>query len=226
MVLLAIVDARYRFLLVDFGSNGRISDGGVLLNTKFFAKLQSGELNIPEPSDVSDNFKSVPYVIVADDAFPLRPDILKPFRQAQLDSPDKEIFNYRLSRARHVVENGFGILASRFRIYHTPINLEPQNIVKVVMATCVLHNFLMEHESTNYAPPSNSYQESTENGTIVCTGYDTSRSNMIALNRQNQGNITYSAKNVRENFMYYFMNEGKVPWQDKHILKNRRSSTN
>lgn len=225
MVLLAIVDARYRFLLVDFGTNGRVSDGGVLQNTTFFAKLQKGELNIPDPSNVSENFQKVPYVFVADDAFPHRADMMKPFRQAQLDSPDKEIFNYRLSRARHVVENGFGILASRFRIYHTQINLERQNIVKVVMATCVLHNFLMEHASTTYAPPSNLYQENTENGSIDCTGYNTSQSNMFALNRQNLGNINYNAKQVRENFMDYFMHEGKVPWQDKHILKNRCPST-
>ncbi|XP_047000843.1 putative nuclease HARBI1 [Schistocerca americana] len=30
VVLLTIVDANHRFLLVDFGSNGRVSDGGVL----------------------------------------------------------------------------------------------------------------------------------------------------------------------------------------------------
>lgn len=38
MVLLAIVNAKYRLLLVDFGTNGRVSDGGVLLNTKFYEK--------------------------------------------------------------------------------------------------------------------------------------------------------------------------------------------
>ena len=36
MVLLAIVDARYRFLLADFGTNGQISDGDVLRNTTIF----------------------------------------------------------------------------------------------------------------------------------------------------------------------------------------------
>lgn len=45
MVLFAIVDANYRFLLVDFGTNGRVSDGGVLQNTKFYEKLQIDDLN-------------------------------------------------------------------------------------------------------------------------------------------------------------------------------------
>lgn len=224
MVLLALVDARYRFLLADFGTNGRVSDGGVLQKTTFFLKLQNEDLKIPEPSDISENFKNVPYVIVADDAFPLRTDMLKPFRQAKLDSPEKEIFNYRLSRARHVVENCFGILAARFRIFHTQINLEPQNIVKVVMATCVLHNFLIEHKPGTYAPPNNLYQENTANGTIVSTGYDTSQSSMIDLNRHQRGNVTNDAKLVRDNFMNYFVNEDKLAWQDKHVLKNRRSS--
>lgn len=169
MVLLAIVDATYRFLLVDFGTNGRISDGGVLSNTTFHERLLSNNLNIPDPSNVSDNFKQIPYVFVADDAFPLATNIMKPFRQAQLDSASKEIFNYRLSRARHVVENAFGILASRFRIFHTQINLEPKNTSKVVMATCVLHNFLMQQQPTTYyVHPNNTYQENYD-GEVICT---------------------------------------------------------
>lgn len=54
----------------------------------------------------------------------------------------RKILNYRLSRARHVVENAFGIMASRFRIFYTHINVEPENIDKLVKASCVLHNFL------------------------------------------------------------------------------------
>lgn len=148
--------------------------------------------------------------------------MLKPFRQVQLDSPDKEIFNYRLSRARHVVENGFEILASRFRIYHTQINLDPKTIGKVVRATCVLHNFLMEHQLFSYVPPNSTYEENIKNGTIVYTGgYDTSQSSMIDLSCLQRGNVIHDAKKVRENFCNYFMNEGKISWQDKHIIKNK-----
>nr|CAI5854425.1 unnamed protein product [Callosobruchus analis] len=201
MVFMAIVDAKYRFLLADFGTNGRISDGGVLQNTKFFEKLQNKTLKLP----------------TTDDAFSLRVDMLKPFRQTDSNSRERKIFNYRLSRARRIVENAFGILASRFRIYHTAINVQPENIEKIVMATCVLHNFLIEHTPSSYAPRDCFNQENTENGTIITSGYDTTDSNMENLKRRHQGNIMSDAKNVRIEFSNYFVNEGKVPWQDYFI---------
>ncbi|CAK1600782.1 unnamed protein product [Parnassius mnemosyne] len=109
-------------------------------------------LNLPNSELIQHSSRCMPYVFIADDTFPLRPDMLKPYREADLSSYKKN-FNYRLSRARRIVENAFGILASRFRIYHTQINLEPNNIEKVVMATCDLHNILMEHTPNSYAPP-------------------------------------------------------------------------
>lgn len=217
MVLMAIVDAKYRFLLADFGTNGRVSDGGVLQNTTFFEKLQMKHLNLPNSEQIQHSSRCLPYVFVADDAFPLRPDMLKPYRQADLSSYEKKKFNYRLSRARRIVENAFGILASRFRIYHTQINLEPNNIEKVVMASCVLHNFLMEHTPNSYAPPRCFYRENVDNGTVINTGYDTTRSNVENLQVQNRGNVLNDAKKVRLEYQTYFVNDGKVPWQDSYI---------
>lgn len=216
MVLMAIVDANYEFLLVDFGTNGRISDGGVLQNTKFFEMLQNNKMELPDAEVVKNSSTSLPYVFVADDAFPLRVDMIKPFRQADLHSRERKIFNYRLSRARHIVENAFGILASRFRIYHTVINLEPKNIEKIVMATCVLHNYLMKHVGSSYAPRECFYEENAANGTIITEGYNTTRSTMVNLQRR-QGNILNYAKQVREKFTNYFVNEGSVSWQDNFV---------
>nr|CAI5854424.1 unnamed protein product [Callosobruchus analis] len=209
MVFMAIVDAKYRFLLADFGTNGRISDGGVLQNTKFFEKLQNKTLKLPTSETLKNSTRCLPYVFGV--------DMLKPFRQTDSNSRERKIFNYRLSRARRIVENAFGILASRFRIYHTAINVQPENIEKIVMATCVLHNFLIEHTPSSYAPRDCFNQENTENGTIITSGYDTTDSNMENLKRRHQGNIMSDAKNVRIEFSNYFVNEGKVPWQDYFI---------
>lgn len=73
--------------------------------------------------------------------FPLRTDLQKPFYHRQLDH-DQRIYNYRLSRAWRVVENAFGIFANRLRVFRTTINLHPDKVVKITLASCVIHNFL------------------------------------------------------------------------------------
>lgn len=40
LVLMAVVNANYEFLYADIGTNGRVSDGGVLNNTTFGKKTQ------------------------------------------------------------------------------------------------------------------------------------------------------------------------------------------
>lgn len=90
MVLLAIADANYKFILFDFGTNGRVSDGGVLQHTEFFSRLQGNSLNIPREKEVANSSRKLPYVFVADDAFALRSDILKPYKQSDLKCIEKK----------------------------------------------------------------------------------------------------------------------------------------
>ena len=56
---------------------------------------------------------------------------------------ERHIYNCRLSRARRVVENAFGILANQWRLYHCCIYLNPNNVTMVVKATILLHNILI-----------------------------------------------------------------------------------
>ena len=53
------------------------------------------------------------------------------------------MFNYRLSRARRVVENAFGILTQRFLVFLRPIAVRVDVSDKIVKASCYLHNLLM-----------------------------------------------------------------------------------
>ena len=52
---------------------------------------------------------------------------------------DQAIFNYRLSRARHIIENTFGILALRWKIFHHPIIAGPQRVEVYTKAAITLH---------------------------------------------------------------------------------------
>ena len=92
----------------------------------------------------------VHYVNVAgDQAFPLLPQLMRPFPSSQGQAAMRRIFNYRHCRARRVIENAFGILASRFRIFRKPIISSPETVDKVVQATVVLHNWLRTQDIHN-----------------------------------------------------------------------------
>lgn len=90
----------------------------------------------------------MPHVIVADAAFPLQKHIIKPLPQRNLIIKQR-VFNYRLSRALMVVENAFGILASRFRFFLTRTKLNPNKIETIILACCSLHSFLKDENPSN-----------------------------------------------------------------------------
>lgn len=154
VVLLALVDSDYKFIYVDIGCNGRVSDGGVFRNSSLYAAMQTNALDFPSPEVLDEPDKLLPYVIVADDAFPLSENLMKPYASRN-QTKEQRIFNYRLSRACRTVENAFGILANRFRVFLSPIALEPAKVEKVVLASCVLHNYLRERSASRaiFTPP-------------------------------------------------------------------------
>ncbi|XP_069800081.1 putative nuclease HARBI1 [Dendropsophus ebraccatus] len=149
IILFALVNANYEFLLVDVGRNGRLSDGGVFDRSRLAYLLRSNALAIPSNDQTKANMN---FVFLADDAFPLGPHVMKPYPQRLL-TDERRIYNYCLSRGRRVVENAFGIMGNRFRILHSPINLQPWKIDSVILACCVLHNFLRKNDTVSYTPP-------------------------------------------------------------------------
>ena len=113
IVLMAICDSNYSFRLVYIGDAGRNSDGGVFANIKMGHDITNKLLNIPESEVIKFSNKLFPYVFVGDEAFQLTDSLMKPFPRAVLSLKER-VFNYRLSRARRVIENTFGIDAARF----------------------------------------------------------------------------------------------------------------
>jgi len=90
------------------------------------------EFPFPEPMEIQNSDFNHLCVFIGDEAFPLSTYMMRPF-PGQFLPANKRIFNYRLSRARRVIENTFGILTSRFRIYRRSIIAKPElgvNIIK------------------------------------------------------------------------------------------------
>ncbi|KMQ85553.1 nuclease harbi1-like protein [Lasius niger] len=103
IVLLALVNAHYQFIYVNVGVNGRINDGGVFRESDLAKYINNprNPLNVPKDKPLPNMNQSVPFVILADTAFPLQNHILKPYPSRNL-SHNEQIFNYRLSRVQNI----------------------------------------------------------------------------------------------------------------------------
>lgn len=66
---MAIADARYKFLYIDVGCNGRVADGGVFNKCSFASAMNAGTLGLPQPSPLRGRTMKLPFVFVADNAF-------------------------------------------------------------------------------------------------------------------------------------------------------------
>lgn len=202
---MAIVNANYQFLMVNVGTNGRASDAGLFSDLLFFDKLKADELHIPEPEPLPGYISKMPFVFVGDDAFPLMENLMKPYSHTTMKK-EEIIFNYRLSRARRIVENAFGILVSRFRILLRTINLSPEKVTTIVLTCCYLHNFLRDKNNFN------NINRLTDE--IIRTAPNCDDSNLDNLAPTTIRNANNHAKDVRDKFCEYFNTVGIVPWQN------------
>jgi hypothetical protein len=200
IILLALVDAHYRFLFINVGAQGRCADAGVFKDCELNKALLDNTVHVPDACNLPGTDQVFPYVVVADDAFPLREGIMKPFPHRNLEGKQR-IFNYRLSRARRCVENAFGIMASKFRVYLNHMCIAPDKVDKVVLATCVLHNMMRTISPKKYGPQKDAMQAYEQN-------------NIPGAVARSRRSATFSGKYWRDVLCNYFNSPvGAVPWQ-------------
>lgn len=143
IVLLAIADAEYKFICIDVGGYGKNSDGGIFEASNMGQNFMNRTMNVPIDRPLPEQDEPTPCVLIGDEAFSLKSYLMRPFpyTQSKLD-PRKDNYNKRLCRARRVVENSFGILVHKWRVFLRPLAMKVQTAIKIVKACCVLHNFL------------------------------------------------------------------------------------
>ena len=147
LVLLALVDADYKFLWVNVGSSGSSSDAQIFNRSKLKRRIENGTLGIPlpEPLGPGGGGADLHYFLLGDNAFALMPWLMKPYSRRQL-TREERIANYRISRGRRVVENSFGILIKIFRVLLTTMEQRPKVVRHMVLTCVVLHNMLRSHQ--------------------------------------------------------------------------------
>ncbi|XP_048514947.1 protein ANTAGONIST OF LIKE HETEROCHROMATIN PROTEIN 1-like [Athalia rosae] len=220
VILMAMCDADYCFTLVDIGAHGRQSDGGVFRNSNIGKAFENGLLDLPPPKKISLEKEALSYVMVADEAFSLTHYMLRPFPRASL-TPEKRIFNYRLSRARRVIENAFGILVARWRIFRKPIICSIETTERIIKACVCLHNWLKKIEDfapatkRTYCPPT--FTDSISSNGQIAEGRwrveAPGTEGLAELHRTGSNRFSQNASVLRQTFTDYFNNEGAVDWQ-------------
>ncbi|KYN50010.1 hypothetical protein ALC62_00037 [Cyphomyrmex costatus] len=188
----------------------------------------------------------MPFTFVGDAAFPLRTFLMRPFAKPKrrtnqenreerneiiedygnvksLELPEL-IFNYRLSRARRVIENAFGILTAKWTILKGSIACSLETCETIILALLVLHNFLLtsEEELPIYQRRYNVYELIDKEGP-----HGAWRREMPALNilqrigRLGGNNAAANAIRLRNNLKDYFVSEiGEIEWQYEAVTRS------
>ena len=118
---------------------------------------------------------------------------------------EERIANYQISRGRRVVENAFDILASRFRVLMTTIELPTDTVREVILTCVVLHNILRSQYQGQHGAQGPADDDDLPGaggllGVRTVGGHDRNPAN--------------EAKRQRDYLKDYFNNEGAVAWQN------------
>lgn len=209
LVLLATVDANYKFIAIDVGSFGKEGDSSIFEKSNMGRRIRSETFNFPSEKKLPHSDIVLPHVLIGDEAFRLDKHMMKPFPKNQaITDNSKAVFNYRLCRARRVSENAFALLSQVFRIFYSPVGVLPKTTDLIVTAACCLHNMLR-----------NEYLENNTQSYHCDSEIQMPTDNLKPLIRLG-GYANYEGFEIRDQFKNYFNSpQGSVTWQEKQVAR-------
>ena len=144
MIIQAIVDHDYIFRDICVGWPGSVHDARVFANSLIYKKIMEEKLldNVGNRTILG---RQIQPCLVGDSAYPMHTWLVKPFNFNSSLTAKQKHFNYRLSRARIVVENAFGHLRARWRRLMKRNDMSTEHIPTIITACCILHNICEIH---------------------------------------------------------------------------------
>ena len=138
---------------------------------------------------------------------------MRPFPGAGV-SEEEKINNYHHSRARRCIENAFGILSQRWRIFLKPIKASVKNVENYTLACLALHNYLHLTENAKYIIDGNivpgDWRKDVQSG-------NSALEEIASLRGSRAKN---SALDTREALKDYLNSEEEsVPWQVGYVRR-------
>lgn len=138
---------------------------------------------------------------------------MTPFSRMVHLTPEQQIFNYRQSRARRIIECAFGLLKHKWRVYDSPIGLAIPSTEKIVLPTLCLHNFLITSELSDHEEERR-YSVQGQNN-FVWNDQVNEDDEPEANGAQNLPN--FEAILIRNTLARYFTEEGEEDFQYERI---------
>lgn len=161
---------------------------------------------------------AVPFALVGDEGFPLKQYLMRPYARRNLIDNQQRIFNYRLSRARRIIENAFGILVARWQILQKSLCFKLSSAEAIVQATYCLHNFIIStNNSNNRYIQEDFVDREGPNGELIEGNWRslvTQNPAIIRTGRVGANIGSISAMKQRDTLAQYFISDqGSISWQ-------------
>ncbi|XP_036410905.1 protein ANTAGONIST OF LIKE HETEROCHROMATIN PROTEIN 1-like [Megalops cyprinoides] len=143
VVLQGVVNGLGQFWDVCAGFPGSTEDVTILQNSTLWATASEGGLSPQPPRSFMG--RPLRYLLLGDAAYPLQSWLLKCYSDSGQLTPRQQAFNYRLSRARSVIENAFLRLKARWQCLHKRNDCSLDLLPTMILACCILHNVCEVH---------------------------------------------------------------------------------
>ena len=196
---------------------GAINNASIYNGTELKEGLENpnNPFHLPEDKPLPGDDVPVPSFIIGNNSFGINETLMNPFSIRNMDYHER-IFNYRLSRARRVVENAFGILAHKFRVLLTTMNQRPKTCRKIIATCVILHNLIR----LRYPATHNNLMDLEDQNQDVIPGAWRNDRVLLDVYHERARNVgTQEGRQIRRYLGHYFTSKaGSVPWQDKMIV--------